>query len=1133
MILVHVDVEEQELWLFFPSGQSPSIKPSAGQEAEQYMREICGVSLQCMWPLRVCNRSTNDGTLAGVLTSSISASTLLELPPAAASVPIGPNESLRAVQDINKQIWEANASLGRPTDGKGPNSGMQRSMGDELSWVDLYENFISAVLAMFSYHLARYHDYVPLNSRTFLSAAVVMSTSPNSSGFDKSPEPSRNSTLVTLDVRLTDMGSLIVTLSTVLSGVSRFSRADNRWRQPAGAELRLSPGGQMAKYIGPAVSSTDDLLAESPASSERPGVDVPPKDSRLEDTWKTEVQSWLAGKGIRLPFMTSRDWVEVLITSSQASQNGGSENPSDPLQFLWPRDLCFTHIDTRLNRLDTGINRLQDFDEAVETYDPLSFAENWFKSKLLRDGQIEAARSARKADEVLAQHSRVSENTVLDNNSMDEPYIRVVNYLDLHAAGTIYPTPPDGAHTQGITEAHPNNESGTTPDNGDVGNFDRSESIGANNEHGLARSTQVDEGDDESGERRRSDASQIAMLSAAYDASHVDMFGDIDGDMFGTSGITEADFSFFDEPDLEDAGDQIFDPAGPTTRTDSGSCVDPVAQSASQTVAADFSNIAYSDSATHAKMIGPTFNVTTEACAPKAGDMTSKHVEEQKPALSLDTPDGLTQDTALNPNRVGEETGQFEGEGFPSPPLSPVSVRKRLLPMLEESFMGEQPAVFDKDSEHCNNNANFHDGVFGRVPFARAVDFSDRKYSDDGRFASNLQEDVLYHESRCRKSDIPSIGFPLLTRSHSQGNAVDCISNASSQTEDTALHSDEVSEFDKGKPEGLFETQVATADRDYNVLVEDNSVTSGVKRKRDSSDGENTPMEVVPLEMADQHPTYESEAQIRLPSLSHFVPSASAWPLTHSEARLGRDMRKVVGLSDEDYIRVAQILTDQVVSSSLSCYDLETTLNKWMHHVPKTLGGKEEQAAIGEVVRSIFPTSSLCDLDTYAAIEETTWESPTNVRAVNKRSRGAQTGGDGSGSLGSHIFRLTAPHIRVQRAETPVEVLAPALPFWETLGFSPVNGGKDVRAFCICPPMEGLEDAAESFLEGLGSAYESCKLGTHTRGDYPKGPSPGLVPIVGREVNLSLESTVEKIITVCEELGKTRFHIVGYRLTLV
>jgi len=47
-ILVHVDVEEQELWLFYPSGQDPSSKPVEGQEAERYMLETCGVSLQCM-----------------------------------------------------------------------------------------------------------------------------------------------------------------------------------------------------------------------------------------------------------------------------------------------------------------------------------------------------------------------------------------------------------------------------------------------------------------------------------------------------------------------------------------------------------------------------------------------------------------------------------------------------------------------------------------------------------------------------------------------------------------------------------------------------------------------------------------------------------------------------------------------------------------------------------------------------------------------------------------------------------------------------------------------------------------------------------------------------------------------------
>ena len=43
-ILVYVDVEEQELWVFFQA----TTNLSEGQGAEQYMLEACGVSLQCM-----------------------------------------------------------------------------------------------------------------------------------------------------------------------------------------------------------------------------------------------------------------------------------------------------------------------------------------------------------------------------------------------------------------------------------------------------------------------------------------------------------------------------------------------------------------------------------------------------------------------------------------------------------------------------------------------------------------------------------------------------------------------------------------------------------------------------------------------------------------------------------------------------------------------------------------------------------------------------------------------------------------------------------------------------------------------------------------------------------------------------
>lgn len=1025
--------------------------------------------------------------------------------------------------------------MGRPAEGKAPNSRMQPSMGDdEFSSVDIYELLISAVLAMFSYQLARFHNYLPLNSRTFLAPAAVNSMSPHHSDFEETTEPSGRSTLVTLEVRLTDMGTLIVTSSVASSGISRLRRSpwdDNSWLQPAWTELRLSPGGQIAKYMGPAGLSTDNMLAERAARSERQGMDGPTAEALLEDTWKIRVTSWLAGKGISLTDTTPRDWLKVLTTSARAStaDNGmfSQKDPTDESQFLWPRELCYTRVSTQLECFDAGVESLQVSDECGGMHDPLSFAEHWFKSKILRDDQLEAARSTRQVNELLAQQSRVSEAAILDHNSMDEPYIRVVNYLDLHAAGTIYPTPPDGTHTQGSIGAHLSNEIGSTPDNGDMSNFDQSAGEGANNEHGLARSTQVDKGIDESDERRRSDASQIAMLSAGYDASNADMFGGMDEDMFGTSGITEADFSFFDEPDLEDAGDQIFDSIDATSRADQSSLATQIAP---EGPAANFSNLTHSDPRSHEILS----HNSMETYEQNANNTTHEHLVDQEAPVPIEAnvdPNRITPSIA---NSADEETEDVEGDGFPSPPLSPVSVRKKLLPRLEDTILtqaGPQRAVF-KDSRYCTNDAKFQAGVFGRVPFARSVDFSDRKYRDDGRFSGIPQEDAAHQESRSRKSDIPSIGFPTLTRRHSQVIGVDRVSNISFQDEDTALDSDVVSEFDGGLNGSGFGTQGSIADDiDYKSHGEDASVIAGFKRKRNSSDWETAPVEVAPPHTIRQSPIYDNEAQTQLPSLSRFLPNASALPLTRPEPRIGKDMRKAVGLSDDEYIHVAQILTDQVVSSSLGYYAHVTTLKNELPRSPTNSAGKEEQAIIGEVIRSIFPASSLCDLETYSAIEETTWEYPTNVRVHHKHPRWAKTGGDGSGGLGSHITRLNAPHIRVQRAETPLEVLSTALPFWETLGFGPINGTKDVKAFCICPPMQGLEDAIDSFLEGLGSAYESCKLGSHTRGEYPNNQSPGLVPIAGGEVNPSLESTLQKIVTACEELGRRTSHNLKNRLT--
>lgn len=1086
-----------------------------------------------------CDRFTDGWALVGAFTDSIAASTLVEVSPAAGPAAVNTNASLSVVKDANKQAWEANSALGQVTEGKALNLGTQPSMGENhLVSIDIYELFISAVLAMVSYHLARFHNHLPLNSRTLLSPAAVMSVSPNSSDFDESSEPRQASTMVTLDVRLTDAGTLILISSTASSGASRLRPTawnDNGSLEPGRLDLRLSPGGQIVKLAGSTASATGVMRAEAAAPFERPDVDMQIPETRLEDAWKSRVQGWLAGKGIYLQHPTARDWVQVLTASSRAPTRDNEVSPqedrSGDLQFLWPRELCYTLAEAQSNCLDTGVEHLQVSDQESGLHDPLGFAEDWFKSKSIRDDQLEAARSTRQIDELLAQQSRASETAILDHNSMDEPYIRAVNYLDLHAAGTIYPTPPDGTHIQGSTGPHISNEIGLTPENGEVAHFDQGASLGANNEHGSARPLQVNEGVYETGERRRSDASQLAMLSAGYDASNGDMFGDMDGDMFGTSGITEADFSFFDEPDLEDTGDQTFDSMDPTSRADPSSHLGLACQSVPE---GDFATLTGGNPGSHDMLSGLTPSIGMQTFEHNADGLTHKYLTEQEEPLPMEADVELNQGTPIT-NGAGDGAGDVEGPGFPSPPLSPISVRNKLLPRLEDSLVAQARshiAVVDEASRHHTNGARFEEGVFGRVAFARTVDFSDGKYGDDGRFSGKVAEGVAHQNGQSRKSDIPSIGFPSSARSHSQANDVDSVSNLSIQNDDVGLDSDNSSELGEAPTEAAFRTHLSSLeDTDDKDLSKDTSAVAGVKRKRDSLDCKDTLVEEA-SPLIRQLSINNDKAQIELPSLSCFVPSASALPLKPTEPYNSKDTRKAVGLSDEDYIRVAQILTDQVVSSSLSTYQLSPTLRDGIPSIPTAQAGKDEQATMTEVIGSIFCGSSLCDLETYAAIEETTWESPSNMRSLNKHPRSTKTN-DGPGGLGSHIFRLNAPHIRVQRADTPLEVLSPALPFWETLGFGPVNGTKDVRAFCICPSIQGLDDAADAFLEGLGSAYESCKFGSHTRGYYPNSPSPGLVPIAGGEANSSLESHVERIVAACEELGETTSPVRRNRLTII
>ena len=182
-----------------------------------------------------------------------------------------------------------------------------------------------------------------------------------------------------------------------------------------------------------------------------------------------------------------------------------------PLVSLWPADLCF--CEDSFNLISGEDDGPFDKPLADGSVDPLEKAESWFLGKAAR---MEASRIRLLEENKKAQALKDVEDT--DDEDPLSPFEMPVDQgISPQDVSGIYPTPPDGLPPA---------------------------LLGSSNSNNLRPSDYYDEEKElQPGDETRGD----------YDGhENDDLFGDIDIDMFASNGLTEADFSFFDEPGMID-----------------------------------------------------------------------------------------------------------------------------------------------------------------------------------------------------------------------------------------------------------------------------------------------------------------------------------------------------------------------------------------------------------------------------------------------------------------------------------------------------------------------------------------------------------------------------------------------------
>ncbi|KAJ5595194.1 Mediator complex subunit Med13 [Penicillium hispanicum] len=696
----------------------------------------------------------------------------------------------------------------------------------------IYASFISAVTGAISLHLVRNHGALPLGSRTLFTA--VENVGYESPRIDNG-SPFSRPCLTTVNVQLITPGILTISLQTISqSGIIQLCKQSddmaNMFRVQSGTDIWLCPNGTVARLV------TANI--ESPAASS-PGNATPGYTTMKRRQWKLDVAQWLMNFGLHIESIDEEPWVEIEVwepffarLAGDARRQGDESQSAFSLKrMLWPARFCFKRTDPSI-RSSWPQSPLED---------PLEFAEKWLSNadSLKLNPPIE---NVPRLEEI--QH-KDHEMTSPRADSMEnfESLSRMAQYPDLQTTNLVYPTPPDGAAAIGMSNV---NTSDAYAD-----------------EHDFVSPAAAP---DTTNLINAGPSSNQAVGTGRYDASDDDdLFGEMNDRDFGSKGITDADFSFFDDPGLEheniDASMDILDdtpqPALEITNADGLTTQDQALQI---------------DSHLEPSMIA----------AIDRPEVHEPQIEQQNLVLA-DAPMGSEGSPQAPPEPASRPI---------SPPLSPVKIKRILFPTLET------------DDRQDSKEDPIKQGHYHPVAFEKRLGDWNQKYGSAGKFffASGSAPDAL----ESTPDSIPTVGLPH--RGRSRNGAIHARSlgqNASSPGLERDTRSFSASTTD-------------SSDESDEVSSEDPSIAVALptlKRKRVPSDSDiqSTASPAKSSAVPDGNLGLKVE---NCTFLGNFLANFSDWTFTGYFSALQIQQLPVL-LRPEDQVPIAQILVDQITQSSL------------------------------------------------------------------------------------------------------------------------------------------------------------------------------------------------------------------------
>lgn len=1025
------------------------------------------------------------------------------------------------------------ASKGLPAPETGPVT-IDLTMDDDetppLEEFTPYRNFMISVLAVLTFHLSLQHGFTPLNTRTLVSpSSFPLSESTENTVDHKGREQILPSVPVTapevvtpllmeMEVYMTSLGTLVI---------SPHSRREPALRRlatcglnPASLDSRevfLAPWGEWGRLCSPG----DDFDNRA--------------RQRSEDKWKATVSAYLHDQGIVSTRTSecSKSVLQKAIEKGRWAQveiwlrSGNDPSAGDLYRILWPEALLFLR-ETEGDKISTSSSELPAetkdiwrsiFDDPeylklasgklamlMATLDcnerpsirerdigsewwhfesPVKWAEEWYKGRNEREAVIKArAEELRRKDAIRLpdQQGQIMEK----DTTLDKSKARLaLEHRQNASVGGVYPTPPDA-----IATAH----SGAGPASiSSTGPLDT-------NAFGVPGSEGMDLDWDEGGKK----SEQQPTLGG-----EADIFGD---GMDEINFITEDDFDFFDK-DMDFGGD----------------------------------NGGGMDLDDHAMDIGVQ---GVENMDLGNGDMEIQMDAPQQPPPSHQTP-AIDMPQPFTMPDTHKQQQQQESTSLPNlsqpnppknqvrtPPLSPHRVIKLLVPGYSppSSTNGNfaSPATGMKTPSTFNSHLSApappkrRMSLYAPITFTDNIELADKKYAPGGRFflADVKTETTIEDVTRIQRIRRPKKKRPGLLPAADIAHSDPLISETRIGNEQAAA-----SESDWEYETGTESSDADDTTDDESVISRDRYFTSPLsgtqaqpgflqipdrKRKKADKDGDTTMQEGFSAPRSGVGTDGDVEV------IGDLAPSprVSMQPDPLDESIASAFERKVVvsesirigAVREQEFHPVATIVVEQMTGWMYSTWrgQPETTGDDDEDEETKLIHRRRgrDQSIVEDTIKCVFgeEAAARCDLQTFASIADSIQEPPPlppppPLQSSHLMGRGLPMKPNLSQRRNKEevkepdVFPLPPPHIRLQRGDNTLEMLPPALHFWETFGLAPISGPKNVISFCFHPAGGAMKEGAEFLLERVSASYEAGRLGQHVRAQLGDIVTNGLVPV--------------------------------------